>query len=344
MGIKQLTKLLKEKCTKAVISRKLQHYGSSKIAIDASLSIYQFLVAVRSDGVSLGYGDSATSHLIGMFYRTIKIVESGIVPVYVFDGKAPGMKVEELKKRLERRQRAEKMLESAKEAENKVEMERQEKRKVKVDETHVNECKRLLRLMGIPFVTAESEAEAYCAYLCKKGCVKAVATEDMDTLCFGAPILLRNVNASQAKRLDIDEYNLRMVLKELDLTMDSFVDLCIMMGCDYCDTIKGIGYKRAYDYIKKHGSIEEVLSNEKLERPENFDFVGARKIFRELSELGEPANFSISYDDIDRNGLVEYLCKEKGFDENRVTSGVEKILKARKGGSQTKLDSFFAKK
>lgn len=344
MGIKQLTKLLKEKCANAVVSRKLQHYASSKIAIDASLCIYQFLVAVRSDGVSLGHRDSTTSHLIGMFYRTIKIVESGIVPVYVFDGRAPGMKIEELKKRLERRQRAEKMLESAIETEDKAEMEKQEKRKVKVDEMHVSECKRLLRLMGIPFVVAESEAEACCAYLCKRGCVKAVATEDMDTLCFGAPILLRNVNASQTKRLDIDEYNLNMVLKELGLTMDSFIDLCIMMGCDYCDTIRGIGYKRAYDYIKKHGSIEEVLSNEKLERPENFDFVGARKIFKELSELGEPMSFSIRYDGIDRNGLIEYLCREKGFDENRVSSGVEKMLRAQKKGNQTRLDGFFAKK
>lgn len=344
MGIKQLTKLIKEKCPRAVVSRKLQHYASSKIAIDASLCIYQFLVAVRSEGVSLGYDDSATSHLVGMFYRTVRLVESGIVPVYVFDGKAPGMKIEELKKRLERRQKAERMLESAKEAEDKIEMERQEKRKVKIDDMHISECKRLLRLMGIPFVTAESEAEAYCAYLCKKGCVKAVATEDMDALCFGSPVLLRNVNISQTKKIDIDEYNLGMVLKDLDLTMDSFIDLCIMMGCDYCDTIKGVGYKRAYDYIKKHGSIENVLSNEKLDMPENFDFVGARGVFRELSEIGETASFSISYDDLDRNGLVEYLCKEKGFAESRVLGGIDKMVRSRKGGCQTLLDSFFTRK
>lgn len=344
MGIKQLSKLIKEKCAKAIICRKFGYYDSSKIAIDASLSIYQFLIAVRSDGSVLGFGDTTTSHLIGMFYRTIRIVESGITPVYVFDGKAPAMKTEELKKRLEKRQKAEKLHEIAKELEDKKEMEKQDKRTTKVTETHVAECQKLLKLMGIPFVTAVSESEAFCSFLCKKGYVDGVATEDMDALCFGTPILLRNMNAAKSKKLDIDEYNLKMVLKELDLSMDQFIDLCILMGCDYCDTIKGIGYKRAFDLIKKYGSIDEILKNETLEMPENFDYCNARRIFNELSEMGDPGNFFIDYDSIDQAGLVDYLCKEKGFDETRVLKGVEKVMKTQKRGNQTKISDFFTKK
>ncbi|KAM0681806.1 Elongation of fatty acids protein 2 [Glugoides intestinalis] len=344
MGIKQLSKLIKEKCKKAIITRKSQYYSSSKIAIDASLALYQFLIAVRSGGSTLGYGDSTTSHLVGIFYRTIKMVENGIVPVYVFDGKAPAMKAIELQKRSERRQKAEKEMESAKLDNDQEEAEKHKKRTVKVEETHVNDSKKLLKLMGIPFVDAASESEAYCAFLCKQGAVKAVATEDMDALCFGTPILLRNMNASQAKKLDIDEYRLEFVLKELELTMDSFIDMCILMGCDYCDTIKGIGYKRAYELIKNHGTIEKIIEFERLEVGENFDFQSARNIFKELSSVGESESFEIMYDEIDKEGLIEFLVGEKGFDEQRVINGIEKIIKARKTGNQTRLDCFFNKK
>ncbi|ELA42131.1 uncharacterized protein VICG_00772 [Vittaforma corneae ATCC 50505] len=343
MGIKQLSKLIKEKCKKAIVSRKMGYYSSTKIAIDASLCLYQFLIAVRTDGANLGYEDATTSHLVGMFYRTIRIIESGIIPVYVFDGKAPPIKAIELQKRNERRLKAEKMLEQAKLEEDKKEMDKHEKRKVKVEESHVDDCKRLFRLMGVPFVTAESESEAYCSLLCKRGVVKAVATEDMDALCFGAPILLRNMNASQSKNLDIDEYNLGTILKELELTMGSFIDLCILMGCDYCDTIKGVGHKRAYDLIKKYGCIESIIESETPEVPDNFDYKAARLIFNELSSVGEAENFEIMYDQLDKEGLVQFLVKEKGFDEVRVTNGIEKIIKSSKRGNQTKLDAFFKK-
>lgn len=344
MGIKQLSKLIKEKCPGAVSSRKISYYNSYKIAIDASLAIYQFLIAVRSDGASLGFNDSTTSHIIGMFYRTIKMVEGGIIPVYVFDGKAPAMKVEELKKRLEKREKAVKMLEIAVQLEDKDEIIKQEKRKVKVEESHVQDCKTLLKYMGIPFVTALSESEAYCSFLCKKGCVKGVATEDMDALCFGAPYLLRNMNASQAKKLDIDEYNLKIILKTMDLKVDEFIDLCILLGCDYCDTLKGVGYKRAYEFIQKHRCIEEILKNEKVEIPENFNYKEARRIFEELGDLGEEEDFSINYDSIDVDKLVEFLCVEKGFDEKRVRNGMDKILKTKTKGTQKKISDFFMKK
>lgn len=56
------------------------------------------------------------SHLMGFFYRTIRMVDNGIKPVYVFDGKPPTMKGGELAKRKERREEAQKALEKATEA------------------------------------------------------------------------------------------------------------------------------------------------------------------------------------------------------------------------------------
>ena len=72
------------------------------------MSIYQFLIAVRQqDGQQLvNEAGETTSHLMGIFYRTIRMAENGIKVVYCFDGKPPTLKSDELAKRGERRQEA----------------------------------------------------------------------------------------------------------------------------------------------------------------------------------------------------------------------------------------------
>lgn len=337
-----LSKLIKTKAPNGVIVRKIKDYQGAKIAIDASLSMYQFLIAVRSETAQLQYTGSDTSHLSGFFYRTIKMVEAGITPVYVFDGQSPENKIFELEKRTQKREKADAMLQKAIEAEDQKSIIRYEKMKVKMTSEHIEDTKKLLELMGIPYVTGVSEAEAYCAYLCKNGIVKAVATEDMDALCFGANLVVRNMNASKAKNVEIEEYNLSNILKELDLSMESFIDLCILMGCDFCDTLRNIGPKRGYDLIKKYGTIEKILENNKIDVSEKFDYVGARKIFNELGNMGEDCTFKIDYDRINIEKLVEFMVGEKGFNEKRITIGMERMMKNKKtNGSQMRLDTFF---
>ena len=74
----------------------------------------------------------------------------------------------------------------------------------------------------------------------------ATATEDMDALTFRTPKLLRRLTFSQGKdKQAILEIDCEMVLNGMQLTYEQFVDLCILCGCDYSDTIKGIGPKTA---------------------------------------------------------------------------------------------------
>lgn len=80
----------------------------------------------------------------------------------------------------------------------------------------------------------------------------AAGSEDMDTLTFRAPVLLRHLTFSEARKMPISEIFLDRVLEGLELTMDQFIDLCILLGCDYCDSIKGIGPMRAMQLIKEH--------------------------------------------------------------------------------------------
>lgn len=100
----------------------MENYTGRKVAIDASMAMYQFLIAVRSSGPGGGQQQAmlvneageVTSHIQGMFNRTIKMMSSGIRPVYVFDGKPPQMKGGELAKRMAARAKAESELAAAK--------------------------------------------------------------------------------------------------------------------------------------------------------------------------------------------------------------------------------------
>ena len=147
---------------------------------------------------------------MGMFYRTIRLVEQGIKPVYVFDGKPPNLKGGELAKRAERRDEAQKQLQAAEEAGNVEDIDKFNRRLVKVTPDHTNEAKQLLKLMGIPYIDAPCEAEAQCAALVKAGKVFATATEDMDALTFGCDVLLRRLTSSEAKKLPVQEIHFVM--------------------------------------------------------------------------------------------------------------------------------------
>ncbi len=227
------------------------------------MSIYSFLIAVRSDGQQLtNESGETTSHLMGMFYRTLRMVENGIKPLFVFDGAPPKLKSGELAKRFQRKSEAAEQHAEAKETGTATEVEKFSRRTVRVTKEHNAECQRLLRLMGIPFLLAPTEAEAQCAELARAGKVYAAASEDMDTPTFNAPILLRHLTFSEQRKEPIQEIHLDKVLEGLQLEREQvgashavlvavlrsslltpvqFIDLCILLGCDYLDPIRGHG-------------------------------------------------------------------------------------------------------
>uniref|UniRef100_H9GS13 Flap endonuclease 1 n=1 Tax=Anolis carolinensis TaxID=28377 RepID=H9GS13_ANOCA len=322
----------------------IKSYFGRKVAIDASMSIYQFLIAVRQGADMLQNEEGeTTSHLMGMFYRTIRMVENGLKPVYVFDGKPPQLKSGELAKRIERRTEAEKQLQEAKEAGEEENVEKFSKRLVKVTKQHNEECKKLLTLMGIPYVDAPGEAEASCAALVKANKVYAAATEDMDCLTFGSPVLMRHLTASEAKKLPIQEFHLSRILQDLSLTQEEFVDLCILLGCDYCESIRGIGPKRAVELIKQHKSIEKIIQQidtKKYSLPENWLHKEAQQLFLEPEVIDAEA-VELKWSEPNEEELVNFMCGEKQFNEERIRNGVKRLNKSRQGSTQGRLDDFF---
>ncbi|RDX53414.1 PIN domain-like protein [Lentinus brumalis] len=361
MGIKGLTALLAEHAPKAFHEHEIKTLFGRKVAIDASMSIYQFLIAVRQKDGELLTNDAGetTSHLMGFFYRTIRMVENGIKPAYVFDGKPPELKSGVLSKRFEKREEAKEEGEEAKETGTTEDMDRFSRRTVKVTREHNEECRKLLGLMGIPFVVAPSEAEAQCAELARGGKVYAAGSEDMDTLTFGAPILLRHLTFSEARKTPISAINLEKALEGLEMDMSQFIDLCILLGCDYLEPIKGIGPKTALKLIREHGTLAEVLKHlrekvaEKEEAadegkkrkggvqiPEDWPYEAAKELFKKPDVT--PANeLELEWKSPDIDGLVDFLVREKGFNEERVRKGAEKLTKFLNAKQQGRLDGFF---
>ncbi|KAJ3838510.1 flap endonuclease 1 [Lentinula raphanica] len=398
MGIKGLTGLISEHAPHAIKEHDIKTLFGRKVAIDASMSIYQFLIAVRQRDGEMLMNDAGetTSHLMGFFYRTIRIVENGIKPAYVFDGKPPELKKGVLSKRFARREEAKEDGAEAKEIGTAEDVDRFSRRTVKVTKQHNEECIRLLKLMGIPVIVAPSEAEAQCAELARGGKVYAAGSEDMDTLTFNAPILFRHLTFSEAKKQPISEINLKAALEGLDMSMSQFVDLCILLGCDYLEPIKGVGPKSALKLIREYNGLKGVVKHlraktaekEKakaeeeeeeepaptsdveqpddsdaeasssktppkpkkkggkgkgkggVSMPEEWPWEEAKELFMK-PDVTPADELELEWKNPDMDGLIQFLVTEKGFNEERVRKGAEKLQKFLNTKQQGRLDGFF---
>ena len=358
----------------------LKSLHGRKIAIDASMSIYQFMIAVRTGGQmgaqQLTNADGElTSHIQGMFNRTIRFITEGLRPAFVFDGKPPSFKSGELMKRREKREKAEQALKTATEEGNIEEQDKQSKRLVRAGQKENEDCKRLLELMGVPVINAPCEAEAQAAALAKAGVVYAVGTEDMDALTFATPVLLRKMTFANASKSTVQQINYQKAIEGLELTHEQFVDLCILLGCDYCDSIKGVGPKTALKLIREHDNIETIIkhldrkkygipdnwipnektkddssSDEEAEEHENSNpddeivpvYVEARKLFM-YHEVLPKDQVELKWKPCQPEALTKFLVEEMGFNPERVKANIEKLQKAFKEHSkpQARMDSFF---
>lgn len=260
-------------------------------------------------------------------------MEKGVRPCWVFDGKPPEAKKKVLSERKKKKDEAEI---NKNEAEEQGDMEKVLKyanMSVKVTPQMTADAKELVRLLGLPLVEAPSEAEAQCSVMARSGKVYAVATEDMDCLTFGCPILLRDFTNKDDPVIEI---KLEAVLKGLNLTMDQFIDICILSGCDYCDNIDGIGSIKALKLIAENKDIEGVLDyvdkynkdpkkKKKLNYdPEVFTYENARELFKN-PECQDPETIDLKWGTPDYEGLKKFLCESKGFGEGRIESAMKRI-------------------
>ena len=255
--------------------------GGITVSVDAFNIIYQFLSSIRGeDGEPLrDASGNITSHLSGIFYRTATLLQNNIKPVYSFDGKPYRLKNETLKER--------KAIKDKNIAELNIAIEAKDTERIKSLSSRINyitegivlESKKLLDLMGIPWVQAPSEGEAQASYMSRIGKVDSVISQDYDCLLFGAKRVLRNFTMYGRRRISGTGKFINITPEIIDLnenlehngiTQSQLIDIGILVGTDFNPGIRGIGAKTGLSLVKKYGNIETVLK-EKGKTIENLD-------------------------------------------------------------------------
>lgn len=304
------------------------------VSIDAFNTLFQFLSTIRQrDGRPLtDENGNITSHLSGILYRNSSMVEKGIKPIYIFDGKAPELKSETQAKRREVRDEAEKIYKDALAKGDTEKARKYAMRSSKLSPEIIESSKKLLTLMGIPYVDAKGEGEAQAAYLVQNGDAYAVASQDYDCLLFGAKRVVRNL-AVNSNLGNLEYYQLDKVLRELDITREELIDMGILIGTDFCAGLKGVGAKTALKLAHK-GQLEEKIAE--LQKESTHDLDEVREIF-----LNHNVNtdYKIKWEKPKKDKIIEFLCYEHGFSEDRVSKASDKLKNLT--SSQGSLDAWF---
>ena len=182
---------------------KINDLAGNVIAIDGFNTLYQFLTTIRGQSGEplMDSKGRITSHLTGLFYRNINLLIANIKPIYVLDGKPSILKKIIIEKRKETREKMKEKYYQALEEGKIEEAKKYARSTIRINEPIINDCKKILELMGIPVIDAPSEGEAAAAYLTDIDVASLTASQDYDSLLFGAKRLVRNLNTSGRRRM-----------------------------------------------------------------------------------------------------------------------------------------------
>jgi flap endonuclease-1 len=328
----------------------LRDLSSKSIAIDAYNALYQFLAIIRQpDGTPLKDSTGKiTSHLSGLFYRTSNLLEMGIKPVYVFDGIPPALKETEIKRRKRAKEEATAQYEHA--------IERGDLREARVfaqatsrlKDYMEEDSKELLSLMGLPWVQAPSEGEAQAAHMARRGDADYCASQDYDSLLFGAPKLIRNVTISGRRKLPSKNVYVDVVpelillsdvLNEFAITYEQLIDVGVLIGTDFNpDGIRGLGPKTALKLVKENGTLENALPHIK-----NAEFPTEPQKIRDIFLHPKVTDsYKLQWSDPNSEGIIDFLCRQRDFSEERVKRALERIQESNaKLKGKTTLEKWF---
>jgi flap endonuclease-1 len=328
---------------------KLSDLSNKIIAVDAFNTIHQFLATIRgSTGelLSNSHGE-ITSHLSGLFYRNINLLAEGIKLVSVFDGVSSPLKTHEIQRRHQIKEIATEKYEKAL-IQGKLEEARKYSQATSVlTDKMIEESKRLLFLLGIPTIQAPSEGEATAAKLTNTDLVQICASQDYDSILFGAKRLVRNITISGKRKvpnrnayidLPVEIFYLEDILNQTKLTNEQLVDVGILIGTDYnIGGIPGIGPKTALKLIQKYSKLENI---DQLQEPlSDVPYEEIRELFLKPKVANVTTN-DIKFEPVDYDKLVEFLCTEKNFSSDRVNSALQKVQNSDKNKNQS-LEKWF---
>lgn len=300
MGGKGIYDFIKKKCPNAIFKSTMENMRGITVVVDSSHVLNIFGRSIRkknSDNFKTSTGKDK-EHIYTMITTVRICIEHGILPINVFDGSSPYIKKNVVDKRIKdsvtAKQELDDLMKKSKSnnlSENEIKkLGKLRSKSYKLDRIKVNECCKLLSLLGMPHLVAFEEADPQCSMLERNNNldVFGVVGEDSDLLAYGSKILLRNFK----KKQEILIYSLKQILKDLKLSFNDFVDIFIYSGVDYCKNIPGMGINKAYDIYKelKNNDICKIneaiyipgFDNLSLENKEKIKDYNYHNIFRSL--------------------------------------------------------------
>lgn len=319
------------------------------IAVDANNVLHQFLALIRTpDGTPLKSSEGIiTSHLTGLMYRSTRLIcDYGINLTFIFDGIPPKRKAVEIVKRRRIREKAVLEWRQALEARDYAKAFSKAVMTSRLTKPLIEDAKRLLSLLGIPYVQAPGEAEAQAAYMTEKGDAWGTGSRDFDSLLFGTPKLVRYLTLTGreflpskgiSRRLEPELIILGELLSHHRITREQLVDLAILIGTDFNGGVKGIGPKKGLTLIREHGKIESLP--ESIKEKISPDFNEIRDVF--LKPNTDP-DYVVNHGTLRVEELYDFLCDQRGFSRERVTKIIERVKKSGSRMKQIDLDVWFA--
>lgn len=339
MGLNLKDVVVREKTNLAAFNNRI-------VAIDAYNALYQFLSTIRGgEGVPLTDMEGGiTSHLSGILYRNVNLLSVGIKPVWVFDGKPPSLKAAEIERRQKIKMDAAIKYEQAIADGDEKDARKYAQQTTSLKDDMIGQSKELLDLFGIPHIQAPSEGEATAANMTITGQAWASASQDYDSILFGARRLIRNFTSSGRRKVanrnfyvtvEPEIIYLEKVLENTEVSREQLVDAGIMIGTDFNPTgFRRIGPKTAIKLIKKHGRLEDIPQVQ--DELESTPYQDIRKIFLEPDVADE---MEIQFKSIDYEGITRYMA---GYDfaTDRIEKALGRMKSAQVKKSQT-LERWF---
>lgn len=307
MGIRYLNKFMRDNC-RSIKQIHLSCLKNKSIAIDISIYIYKFL---------------AENALYENIYLMISIFRKyNIKPVFIFDGKPPTLKNETLEERKNVKKEAYKQFENLKKTIDDVDKEYQQdildqmdnlkKKFLRVTNDQIQNVKNIMDNYGVSYCTAPGEADELCVKMVQKKKVFACLSEDTDMFVYGCTNVLRYFSLVNHT---VILYNLDNILKELNLTLYEFREICVASGTDYNIDKKTSLYKtlKYFDKFKKsnENNFYEWLDKNTNYLNDIYNLYNIVNIF-ELSNYNfkDYENFKIEFNEINKKNLIDILSKD----------------------------------
>ncbi|KAL6262704.1 hypothetical protein P5V15_005496 [Pogonomyrmex californicus] len=231
MGVKDLWNILSPLCER----KPLYELEGKTVAIDLSGWVVDSQTIVDN-------AIQPKMYLRNLYFRTAFLLMHGIFPVFILEGKAPTLKHKTIARR------------------NDVRSKFQERKTAKKGGRSqfnriLNECKELLRYMGIACIQSNGEAEAMCAYLDEDGLVDGCISQDSDCFLYGAKVVYRNFCTSTqgnggSTGGSVDIYSMEKIEKTLNIGRNKMIALALLCGCDYDEGVNGVGKEAALKFFK----------------------------------------------------------------------------------------------